>query len=71
MKCIRKADEVQRVDDNKAAEMVNQGWAYCGKELWKASIRPAKASSKPEAGKKPADKGEKLKKKGKESKTSA
>lgn len=35
MKCVKKADEVKRVEDIRALSMVDQGWAYCKKSEWK------------------------------------
>ena len=35
MKCIKKGDEVRRVKDQEAAELVAKGWKYCPKKEWK------------------------------------
>ena len=40
MKCIKKdGEKVKRVSNEKAAEMVSKGWAYCPKSEWKAQER--------------------------------
>jgi len=36
MKCVKKGEEVKRVRDEKASELVdNHGWKYCPKEEFK------------------------------------
>lgn len=42
MKCIIKGEEIKRVEDVEAAALVNKGWAYCGKTLWKEKVRVKK-----------------------------
>lgn len=37
MKCIKKGEEIQRVTDDKAKQLVEEhGWNYCPKHEWKA-----------------------------------
>lgn len=35
MKAVRKGKEVKYVSNEEAAELVKQGWRYCGKYEWK------------------------------------
>ena len=35
MKTVKKGDDVRRVEDTQAHMLVNNGWEYCSKELWK------------------------------------
>jgi hypothetical protein len=36
MKCIKKHEQIKRVSDDKAHEMViKKGWKYCPKHEWK------------------------------------
>lgn len=51
MKCIKKNDEVRKVDDKEAREKVLNGWEYCSRESW----RKANNASGP----KPSEKDEK------------
>jgi len=37
MKCIKKNEVVQRVNDAAAAKLVKQGWNYISKGEWKKS----------------------------------
>ena len=39
MKTIKKADEIKRVEDKNADEMVKNGWSFCPKKEWKTKIR--------------------------------
>tara|TARA_R110000803_G_scaffold72574_1_gene136284 strand:+ start:16158 stop:16394 length:237 start_codon:yes stop_codon:yes gene_type:complete len=43
MKTVKRGDVVRRVEDGQAHMMVNNGWEYCSKELWKEN-RPKKVS---------------------------
>ena len=36
MKCIKNKDEMRRVRDDEAIEMVKKGWQYCKKSEYKA-----------------------------------
>jgi len=40
MKCVKKNDKVRRVKDEKASDLVDNGWAYCPKTNWKIQERP-------------------------------
>lgn len=46
MKCIKKGTDIQRVSDNKSAELVKAGWAYCPKKEWKV-LRDANKKKAP------------------------
>jgi hypothetical protein len=35
MKCVKRGDEVRKVDDDKAEEMVRGGWSWCPRAEWK------------------------------------
>lgn len=35
MKTIRRNNEIKRVSDKEAMNMVKFGWEYCAKEVWK------------------------------------
>ena len=35
MKTLKKGEDVKRVEDTQAQMMVNNGWEYCSKELWR------------------------------------
>ena len=35
MKCIKKGEDIKRVEDSRATKMVDQGWTYCDKSDWK------------------------------------
>ena len=39
MKCVVKDGEVKRVSEERAAELVSKGWAFCPKKWWKAQVR--------------------------------
>ena len=40
MKCIKHGEQIKRVSDEQAFEMVaNKGWAYCPKSEWKEKVR--------------------------------
>jgi hypothetical protein len=43
MKTLKKGDDVKRVEDTQAQMMVNNGWEYCPKELWR-DYQPRKVS---------------------------
>ncbi len=43
MKTLKKGDDVKRVEDVHAQMMVNNGWEYCPKELWR-DYQPRKVS---------------------------
>jgi hypothetical protein len=43
MKTLKKGEDVKRVEDTQAQMMVNNGWEYCSKELWR-DHRPRKVS---------------------------
>ena len=43
MKTLKKGDDVKRVEDVQAQMMVNNGWEYCPKELWR-DYQPRKVS---------------------------
>jgi len=45
MKTLKKGDDVRRVEDSQADMMVNNGWEYCSKELWR-NHRPKRISKK-------------------------
>lgn len=57
MKCVKKGEEIQRVSNEEAADMVKAGWSYCGKEGWKV-IRDANKKKNPEKGPETAEKSE-------------
>lgn len=35
MKCVKNGDEVRRVSEDRANELVKKGWQFCPKSLWK------------------------------------
>ena len=35
MKCVKKNDEIKRVSNEHAEELVNKGWAFVAKKEWK------------------------------------
>ena len=40
MKCIKKGEQIKRVKDQEALEMVeSEGWEYCPKSEWKEKVR--------------------------------
>lgn len=43
MKCIKKENEIKRVDDNTAHEMVKEGWEYTSKSEWKKTKHVSKS----------------------------
>ena len=49
MKCVKKGADIQRVSDEKAADMVKDGWKYCPKKEWRKlrdANKPAKKTEK-------------------------
>ena len=65
MKCVKNTatGEIKRATNDNAAAMVAKGWAYCGKELWKATSRTKKPEVAIKSGKEdePAQPDESLK----------
>lgn len=45
MKTVKKENEIKRVTDSQAEQMVARGWEYCSKSEWKV-IRDSKKKSK-------------------------
>ena len=43
MKCVIKGEDIKRVKDVEALTMVNSGWAYCKKSVWKEKVRGKKS----------------------------
>ena len=42
MKCVKKGDEIRKVSDNDAAQLVKDaGWSYCKREEWRKKVRDA------------------------------
>jgi len=39
MKCIINGEEIRKVSNQQAVDMVKNGWAYCPKKLWKEKVR--------------------------------
>ena len=37
MKCVKKSDKVMRVPEQRAKELISQGWSYCPKSEYKGS----------------------------------
>ena len=35
MKTVRRGEDVRRVSDENARQMVRDGWEYCPKRIWK------------------------------------
>jgi hypothetical protein len=58
MKCIINGNEVRKVSNEQAAEMVTKGWAYCPKHIWKEQIRDKKEAVAPAVAEKQAEKEE-------------
>lgn len=51
MKTIKNGNEIQRVKDSRADELITAGWVFCSKKLWKAknpSTKAAVIQKKPE-----------------------
>jgi hypothetical protein len=44
MKCIKRNSEIRRVENSEAEQLVQKGWAYCSKTLWKTNVSPAIAA---------------------------
>lgn len=42
MKCVKNNNEVRRVSDAVATELVAKGWSFCGKQEWKKAVRDVK-----------------------------
>lgn len=64
MKCIKNGNEVRRVTDEQATEMVAKGsWAYCPKSEWKV-VKGSKATEVAEHAQ-PSEKKKKHRKEGK------
>jgi hypothetical protein len=36
MKTIKKNDEIKRISDKEAPDMIGKGWKYCPKSEWKS-----------------------------------
>ena len=43
MKCVKKNEEIRRVSDAVADDLIAKGWAFCGKQEWKNKVRDIKA----------------------------
>lgn len=39
MKTVKKNDDIKRVSDEIAIDMINKGWAYVPKKVWKENVR--------------------------------
>lgn len=37
MKCVTNNKEVRRVSEDRALELVGNGWKFCSKKIWKES----------------------------------
>lgn len=48
MKTVRRNDEILRVSDEVAENLVKRGWKYIAKEIWKLEVRNKKPE-KPDA----------------------
>lgn len=46
MKTVVRDDKYRRVTDEMATKLVNQGWKYTNKSLWKENVRDAKRKGK-------------------------
>ena len=44
MKTIRRNNEIKRVSDKEAMNMVKFGWEYCAKEVWKEGRKKRKTN---------------------------
>jgi len=62
MKCIKKGDDIKRVDDSRASAMVDQGWTYCKKSEWKEKGSKTTNEDKPVEAVKKEKKNKKTKK---------
>lgn len=62
MKCIKKGDDIKRVEDSRASAMVDQGWAYCKKSEWKDKGSKTSNEDKPVEAVKKEKKNKKTKK---------
>ena len=67
MKCIKKGEDIKRVEDSRASTMVDQGWIYCKKSEWKKKgsktsneDKPVEAVKKEKKGNKKAKKANKV-----------
>lgn len=40
MKCVKQGDEVRRVSDDRADELIKKGWKFCPKLEWKQFNNP-------------------------------
>ena len=47
MKCMMSVDgkHIQRVTDEKASELHNEGWRYIAKSIWKEKVRDVEKST--------------------------
>lgn len=52
MKTVKLGQEVKRVSNKEADDMVNQGWSFCAKLLWKQKNKKAPAKEKKQEEKK-------------------
>jgi len=41
MKCVKKDKDIRRVNDNRAAKLVSDGYTYCPKHTWKETLEKA------------------------------
>jgi hypothetical protein len=69
MKCIKKGEDIKRVEDSRASTMVDQGWVYCKKSEWKKKGSKTSNEDKPVEAVKKEKKGNKKAKKDKTDKT--
>ena len=61
MKCIKKGDEIKRVQDKQALKMIKEGWGYCPKSDWKKKGRVLAKEDLPVAQEKKVKKSKKTK----------
>ena len=48
MKCVKSGDQIKRVSDESAMELVKHGWAYCPKSEYKSLKKYGKAKTNDE-----------------------
>lgn len=39
MKCMKLGDSIKRVSEKEVNGLLNQGWNFCSKALWKTEVR--------------------------------
>ena len=39
MKCVKKGDQIRRVEEEEADVLVSSGWGFCPKSEWKEKVR--------------------------------